>query len=1564
MASWLNKVWSGLDFWDKQENKSQRQQFAREDKKKREEEPIQRQPNLSVSNDVPADAVTKRPQNLFGTLNDTNKQSQFGTIDQLTAPKPQIASAQRPAPQVVDRIARPEQSLSNKFRDIFDANTEADQYRRAVRIASENRQNTTPRATETQEQAFDRAARQAKISAATPHRSIIDDTRDAQVSMVRGAGTVVPAIGRVIGGVAEGNSDLAGFGGTLINAPIQYLRHGTVEGSSDNLIANQFKTFNRPVKAVNRFMDRSAEAIGGEQNMPAYRYSQGALELLAAVATLGGTAGMQAASKSSKAARIAETTPSLLKARQAAEAEQAAELAKAAKWTKIADQLSFSDNTLGKVGNFIDNLVNNPVKSLTNRLRNIGATDGVAEVGNLTNKVENVLSDAQLDDIMRTDIPVGKGIDVAEEGVEDVVAVRNANRDKNLIKEVAGDAETPNLGEERLNQIRKARREPEIDVSQSGLPDVRVEGFKKPSLVDDITQSEINTERKALDDALANGELNKIQHKEAVKALEENTVIDRAPTPDGTPISVKEVRDIPVEGATNAPQNLPETPGTVRATTATTPEKELSEIVARQPHPIPIEKPLKVGEVDSQGRIITKRMVDSQRNQRKLAKKYAKAQEETAEILGSIEGKKPVYIGDRQENLAATGKFAKGKYGNVYEVRNRETGMEGAREATQNTSMKDFLAENGNKDWDNDTSLKAQALLERNPSKQDEDLYRAIARKNIEQGTREGGDLALRAKVIRRTESPEKLTNSFVRKLYGNSTEGSISKSQIKQITKVNQAFTDSRDDVNRLIELSKSQPSSANAKAVDDMARAMEKTDRVARVNELKVAREVLKNDKSKEAAKFLRKLEEDVDIALFDFTNANNLSSTGVMERNAINNLLVAAERQKLSGKYLKGALSGFKHGLAEWKLDNKLRADILPGKFNPVNLSKRWSSAGNTLGDTFLKATAEGETLAHYKDKLEKAGYTGEELVNRAKVLATEDRLGLTEGGDDVYQRSFMEQLQQAALAGMTHGGKARGKLENDLAEYISGNLDNVPAVRSLSKGIVNTLLGYPTVVTRSALRGVDRATLGLPNLIKSGLGRLTKNTEYAAKELSQAGRNLKSGAISSAIGTALYNSGNMTLGYPSDPDARARWKDERKSEYSIKIGDSWYPIPSTLGPFAIPFLAVPTAIDAISKGGDIGDISKSLGKMIIDSSTPVDDILSISKALNGEQTGNWFAQKAAMLASSQTPFGGLLRQVAKMLDGTVRTTDESASLIKQTTQNFIKGLPGMSMTLPEKLDSQGEPFKHPNAVETVLGASTKEHQPGVERSQESDQQIQDKVSQIDKYGLLNDPNMEGVLKDTGLEAYKKLKSGRALDESDIKSLRAGLVKSVSASSDTAYLERGQYDTNLAVLKLKRDLMEEDKTTAPSKLKSIEDDIKRGEVYKNNQIPYDMIAKYKNNGEGISVTEWRELADTDPELYQKLWDLDVLMAKNGVSNNTNNSSEQKYSQKGSKGRGRGGSGGRGSNKISTDFGQLKSGGQFAPKVRGYETLAEASGNVRVPVIRRTMPNIVHRIGTRGYN
>lgn len=180
--------------------------------------------------------------------------------------------------------------------------------------------------------------------------------------------------------------------------------------------------------------------------------------------------------------------------------------------------------------------------------------------------------------------------------------------------------------------------------------------------------------------------------------------------------------------------------------------------------------------------------------------------------------------------------------------------------------------------------------------------------------------------------------------------------------------------------------------------------------------------------------------------------------------------------------------------------------------------------------------------------------------------------------------------------------------------------------------------------------------------------------------------------------------------------------------------------------------------------------------------------------------------------------------------------------------------------------------------------------------------------------------------------------------------------ASGDDTAYLEREQYDTNLAVLKLKRDLMAEDKTTKPSDLAKIDVSIKRGEVYKEKKIPYDMIDSYQT----IGVEEWRKMGDKeadeyDPDMYQKLWDIDQAMTKAGVSYKRGSLDKNKYFLKDKKS----GSGKKKGSGYNSDFGKLKS-LNSSPSVRSYETIDSKSGSV--PIIGKVRPNIVHKIGSSG--
>lgn len=129
-----------------------------------------------------------------------------------------------------------------------------------------------------------------------------------------------------------------------------------------------------------------------------------------------------------------------------------------------------------------------------------------------------------------------------------------------------------------------------------------------------------------------------------------------------------------------------------------------------------------------------------------------------------------------------------------------------------------------------------------------------------------------------------------------------------------------------------------------------------------------------------------------------------------------------------------------------------------------------------------------------------------------------------------------------------------------------------------------------------------------------------------------------------------------------------------------------------------------------------------------------------------------------------------------------------------------------------------------------------------------------------------------------------------------------------------------------------------------------INRLKTAKDNNLSVEDVDEYEHT----TLSEWRAMADDNPELYQKLWAIDEAMAKAGASFAKGDNKKQKYSAKKSgSGRGRGGSK---INKLSADFGRLTGVGSNAPKVREYQTMAESTKIL--PRIKRIQPNIVHTI------
>lgn len=181
-------------------------------------------------------------------------------------------------------------------------------------------------------------------------------------------------------------------------------------------------------------------------------------------------------------------------------------------------------------------------------------------------------------------------------------------------------------------------------------------------------------------------------------------------------------------------------------------------------------------------------------------------------------------------------------------------------------------------------------------------------------------------------------------------------------------------------------------------------------------------------------------------------------------------------------------------------------------------------------------------------------------------------------------------------------------------------------------------------------------------------------------------------------------------------------------------------------------------------------------------------------------------------------------------------------------------------------------------------------------------------------------------------------------------------------TAKMEDGDWDKAIQGYQFKIDKAKRDGEISQKTEKGIKNDITRAEVARDNAIDPALLSSYKST----SLADWRKMGTPpgdknydedmyDPEMYQKLWDIDQKMSKKGVSYNAKALDKPKYSAKEAKGSG----GGRGSNSIDTSFGTLK-GGYSTPKVQQYDTIDAKSGNVpRIGIVR---PNIVHKISSSG--
>lgn len=886
-----------------------------------------------------------------------------------------------------------------------------------------------------------------------------------------------------------------------------------------------------------------------------------------------------------------------------------------------------------------------------------------------------------------------------------------------------------------------------------------------------------------------------------------------------------------------------------------------------------------------------------------------------------------------------TGELRKGVNGNVSEVAHQSTEAAQAASDTATMSAGDVLAKANQEIAQNglmspESMRNLQAMIESGRFTQASPEYRAMAKTLYGAGSDYGRTLSLFNPTMRRTASGDQLANRFISKLYGVAEDPS--KLTDAHFTMVNQAennFTTARDAANQALDRYNATKSAEDFNAWKQARQAADNAEKESLITEYRVANQVLKGNKDPNALKAIQQAEKEAGVYQMDWIDSSMLSGTGTFARNYVNTSLVRMENRLFGGRSYssRGAKLGNQAGNRSLVSDFHARNELDQNKLS--KFVKQWSTTGNTFGEGNIRAVGSARAYKYYADQLKAKGVTGDQLKRDTEVMLHTDP-------DGEAARLQEWSLKENALL----GGVVQQKVEQSLVNILSGGSQSKIA-QTAAKAIVRLTVGFPTVIGRSLYGGAKRATVGVPELLTAGY-KFAKGDPQAARDLLYSAKvHAGSGATLYALGTVLASSGHITPSYPTDKAEQARWKRDGIQPNSIKIGGQWFGIPGYFGALALPLI-----IPANIKGKNSpADIAKGIVSGLQDLS-PTSGIINFIDGAEGRNGKQWVKNEVASLTRAFTPMGSFLNEIAKMTDPTKNdtTTKDAIGNILDAIAGGIPGLNNAVNKIPAT-DDNGNVLHNPNPIATALGAQGSEQPQGQQDTQEAQNTANQTYDQLKQSGIIDNKNLMGLV-DPKIQA--QIKRGEDLKPEQVDAIKKAVVKGVdSTGEDTVYLEKGQYDTNLAVLGVKRSLMAADPTTKPSDLKQMDTNIKRSQVYRDNKISYDLVDAYKST----SLTDWRDMGDPksdsyDPEMYQKLWNIDQTLAKADASYAKGDTAKQKFSAK-KPGKGRSGVAGG----YSAEFGTLKA-GRGAPNVQQYQTIDQQSGVI--PHIAVTHSNIVHPI------
>jgi hypothetical protein len=540
---------------------------------------------------------------------------------------------------------------------------------------------------------------------------------------------------------------------------------------------------------------------------------------------------------------------------------------------------------------------------------------------------------------------------------------------------------------------------------------------------------------------------------------------------------------------------------------------------------------------------------------------------------------------------------------------------------------------------------------------------------------------------------------------------------------------------------------------------------------------------------------------------------------------------------------------------------------------------------------------------------------------------------------------------SFAGLPASGRVASRdMRMNVRNSIYNKLGSIPGLsrsmrENIADGVTIPIIGFPRMMFRLGVRGLDNATLGVGDFIKAATINPRTEADALKKALlvQQGFRSAQNGATLGALGVMLGAAGMTTGAYPADDQQseRSRWEKDKIQPFSLKLGDQYIDVGRYAGPLAFPLM-----MGAALGRGQSTDIPATAGELVQQISKnygadSVGDVLQTAGSLMkgdfqgaGKDTTRWLAGMTAAFV----PASSALNTAGKAEDMALGNAapDGSGSYTDSVRSRF----PVIRDGLPERTDSLGNPISQGNAFDLLPGVSG--GQDGARAKSDSrDDSLMGEINRLSKAKFEVMPARD-VKNSNSQHDASTLMSSKLYKKADDET-KASYLKDTLLGTKTKDINKSLNDaerSSLIEYTLQNDDQRrkwlEDNDNAAGYYAAKYNNMKANDTLTSNDenldnksgARYEMLRAQVNKEFGADTTlqqlyrdtdttEWKKMTDPesedyDPDTAGKLMAYDEARTKAGVSGKSSSSSKPKYTLSTAKG-GKGGKGGKGSDNFA---------------------------------------------------